>query len=123
MAIAIDPAPFDQMIDNFAQTVSRNAWTEAYDNSTGAEILDWSTTSTSLTAAFFKKDQLWKMDKEGLFENSDAIILLKRTESANIVKNDKITYDGQEYLVDKVVKRQPAGTLCYIAVGLHIHDY
>lgn len=106
---------YETMIDNFTKTVSHQVVTQTEDNMSGSEELTWAT-AVDLSCAFYRRGDNWIFQKEGLFEDADAIMLVKT--SATVVKNDKITYDGVVYIVDHVVPRGLNGTNFYQAVEL-----
>lgn len=106
------------MIDNFAKTISREAVTQTQDNMTGSEELSWGTAG-NITGAFFRKGENWQMEKQGLFENADAILLVKPAVTIN--KNDKITYDSASYIIDTIVTRSMNGNVFYKTASLFLY--
>ena len=93
---------FETMIDAFAKTLTRTPVTKTISNVTGNESLTEGT-PVSISGPFFRQEDDWSQDRAGLFQGADAILLLKNDVVLN--KDDKITYDGQDYRVEKVVDR------------------
>jgi len=104
-------AAYETMIDNFAKTISRTPVTKTTSNITGDETLT-DGTPANITGAFFTKEDDWVQDKQGLIQNADAVLLVKT--SVTINKNDKLTYSGETYRVDKIETRRLNGTAFYI---------
>lgn len=111
MALNVSTAAFETMIDNFSKTVSRTPVTKTTSNIAGDETLT-DGTPADISAAFFRKEDEWLQDKEGLIQNADAIIIVKTSQTIN--KNDKITYDSETYRIQKVVTRRIGTTAVYI---------
>lgn len=112
MSINVDIRVFTTMIDNFDKPVSRTAVTKTESNISGDETLTDGTITADIDAAFFRKQDDWIMDKPGLIQNADAIILVKTSQALN--KNDKIGFDGENFRVDKVIPRYVGPTKVYI---------
>ena len=70
-----------------------------------------STEEPYANGAFFRKEDDWVQDKPGLIQNADAVLMVKPGVSVN--KDDKLTYDSEDYRVDKVVTRRYDGTSVY----------
>jgi len=114
MSINFDTKTFtDHLIPNFAKTVSRTPVTKTTDNVYGDETLTEGTPE-NISADFFRKEDEWIIDKIGLLQNADAIILVQPDQALN--KDDKLTYDSEDYRVDKVVTRR-LGTSAFYKVG------
>jgi hypothetical protein len=96
-------AGFITMIKKFSKTITRTAVTKTTSNSSGVETLTEGSTNTIL-GALFRKEDAWSQDKMALFQNADAILLIQLTETLN--KDDKITYDSENYRVDKITTRR-----------------
>ena len=108
MALNLTPGAtaYELMIDNFSKTLTYTPVSERLDNITGDQNFTDGGTS-SVTGAFFRKEDAWFQDKSGLLQNADAILLIKMSVTLN--KDDKITYDGEDYRVQKVVTRSVNG--------------
>ncbi len=76
--------------------------TKTTDNISGSETLTYAAT-TEKTVVFRKRVQRYIQGKEGLIDLGDAIILA--TTSYNFKKDDKISYDGETYIITKVIQR------------------
>ncbi len=111
MSINVSTAVFETMIDNFAKTVTRTPVTKTTSNTSGDETLTDGSTE-NISVAFFRKEDDWVMDKEGLIQDADAIMLVKTSQTLN--KDDKITYDSEDFRVQKVVDRYIDSTKVYI---------
>lgn len=103
---------YELMIDNFAKTISRTPVTKTLHPVTGDETLS-NGTPGNITGAFFRKEDEWIQDKPGLIQNADAVLLIK--EGVTLNKNDKLTYDSEDYRVDKIVDRRLGTTVFYQA--------
>ncbi len=108
--INFDAVAFQKMLTAFAKTVSRTPVTKTTSNYTGDETLT-DGTPANISAPFFRKEDEWVMDKPGLLQNADAILLILPAQAMN--KDDKITYDSETYRVDKVVTRRLGTTAFY----------
>jgi len=115
MSINFKADVYETMIDNFAKSLTYIPVTKTLDNTTGDEAFADGTTST-ITGAFFRKEDQWIQDKPALIQNADAVLLVKKTVTVN--KNDKITYESETYRVDKVIVRRLGTTVFYNAAQL-----
>lgn len=102
-------AGFEHMIDGFGKTISRIPVTKTEDPLTGEEYLS-DGTPVNITGSFFRREDDWAQDKEGLFQNADAIVLVK--DDVTINKNDKLSYDSENFRVHEVVPRR-LGTIMF----------
>jgi len=100
----------------FSKTLTRVPVTRVIDNITGSEILQEGTPDTAYKAVFFRREDQWKMDNPGLFQDSDAVMLVQTTGTIN--KDDKITFDSQNYRVKSIATRYLGGTAFYIVAQL-----
>ena len=112
-------AAYDTMIGNFEKTVTHEVVTITHDNYSGQESLSFAN-SVEVKGAFFRRGEGWQWEKQGLFENADAILIVKP--SVSIKRDDKITYDDATYKVGTVVKRELAGSHFYTSVELFLSD-
>lgn len=101
---------FETLIDNFQKTISRTPVTKTISNITGDETLTEGI-AADIIGAFFRKEDEYVQDKIGLLRNADAILMVKHDVTIN--KDDKLTYDSQDYRIDKVVIRRLNGTPFY----------
>ena len=110
MSINFTNAGYELMIDNFGKTISRTPITKTESNISGDETLTEGTV-VSITGAFFRKEDAWAQDKEGLFQGADGILMIK--DGITVNKDDKITYDSEDYRVQKVITRLLGTTVFY----------
>ena len=110
MSINFASVTYETMIDNFSKTISRTPVTKTISNVSGQETLTEGSAS-NISGAFFRKEDAWSQDKEGLFQGADAILLVKSGVTIN--KNDKLTYDSEDYRVVKVIERRLGTTHFY----------
>ncbi len=108
--INLTNAPFETMLDAFAKTISRIPVTKTTDNFSGDETLT-DGSAVDIQGAFYRKEDMWMIDKEGLLEGSDAILLVK--DDVTINKDDKLVYDNKTYRVQDVIKRRLGTTQFY----------
>ena len=87
---------YELMLDNFSKTLSRTPVTKTTSNITGDETLTDGTPGNIL-GAFFRKEDEFVQDKIGLIQNADAVLLVKNAVTIN--KDDKLTYDSENYRV------------------------
>jgi len=104
---------FETMLDAFGKTISRTPVTKSEDPLSGDELLT-DGTAVNITGSFYRKEDEWAQDKEGLFQNADAVALVK--DSVTINKNDKLTYDLETYRVHEVVPRRLGNVQFYSLV-------
>ena len=106
---------YTTMINNFSKTLICTPVTKAENNIEGDETLTDGTPS-SITGAFFRKEDEWLNDKSGLIQDADAILLT--LPSVTINKDDKISYDSENYRVEKTIERRLGTTTFYKAIQL-----
>jgi len=112
MSINFDTAGFTALLDNFAKTISRTPVTKTTSNISGDETLTEGTPA-NISGAFFRKIDVHNPDKFGLLQNADAVLLVKPAVTVN--KEDKLTYESEDYRVDDVVTRRLGTTAFYKA--------
>jgi len=112
MSISFDASAYQKMITNFAKTISRTPITKTTDNFSGDETLTEGTPG-NISGAFFKNSDEWVLDKPGLIQGADAVLLV--LPSVTINKDDKLTYDSETYRVDTVITRRLGTTNFYKA--------
>jgi len=101
---------YELMIDNFAKTISRTPVTKTTDNITGDETLTEGA-SANITGAFFRSEDAWSQNKEALFDGADAVLLVK--DGVTLNKDDKLTYDSEDYRVVSITDRRLGTTVFY----------
>jgi len=106
-------AGYEMMIDSFGKTISRTPVTKTTSNITGDETLT-DGTPANITGAFYRAEDAWSQDKEALFQGADAVILIKNAVTLN--KNDKLSFDSEDYRVNSMVTRR-LGTTVFYKVG------
>jgi hypothetical protein len=112
-APTLTTAPFFDMLTFFAKSITRYAAIKTTDNSTGDESFTYAAAQT-ISGALYKRSQSYTQDKEGLFDDADAIVLVKP--DVTITKNDKLVYNGDTFRVspkDDVVTRKLGETAYY----------
>lgn len=109
MGAAITNSSFLEMITTFAKSITYTPVTKSTSNLTGDETLTDGTPST-ISGAFYRKEDSFMQDKFALLDNADAILIVAPT--VTLSKNDKVTYDSQTYRIDKVVTRR-IGTVSF----------
>lgn len=93
------------MIQNFSKSLSYTPVTKSTDNLTGDETLT-DGTPTTISGAFFPKEDNWSQDNPGLLQDADAVLMVLPT--VTITKDSKITYNGDTYRIAKVKLREYA---------------
>ena len=101
--INIDESVFTKYMEALPKSLSKITVTKTTDNLYGDETLTDGATTT-ISGTFFRKEDVYVQDKPGLLQNADAILMVKTSVTLN--KNDKITYEGETYRIDKVVTRR-----------------
>jgi len=119
MTINFDTTTYENLIDNFGKTISREAATKTTDNVTGDETLSYAAAS-NITGTFFKKSDEWMQDKQGLLEGADAVLMVKN--GVTIAKDDRLTYDSEEYLVQDVITRRLGTSVFYVMARCFKND-
>ncbi len=104
----------NNVFGNFSKTVTRTPVTRVEDNVSGSETFTEGTPDTAYLAVFFRKEDDWAQEHAGLFENADAVMLIKTSQTVS--KDDKITFDGEDYRVEKVTMRY-LGTIEFYRVA------
>lgn len=109
-SIAFDANVYNKWIDAFTKTIPYFAVTKTVSNNSGDETLTYAA-SANISGAFFKRGQNYNLEKAGLFENADAIFCSKTGVFLN--KNDKITFNSENFIVDNSIKRYFGSTHIY----------
>jgi len=93
-------ADFDRMLDNYAgRQITHTPIVKTTSNISGQETLT-DGTSVTIKAYFMRTNQLWDFEKMGFLEKGNAVMLAKYADG--VVKNDKITADGNDYRVKEI---------------------
>ena len=100
-------ADFTQILNDFSRTLSYKIVTKTTDPLTGAETSSFGT-ADNVSAIFFKEDNRYLFDKEGLLEVGDAYIICPTTQG--IKRYDQFTIDSQTYYIENVTRRYVLGT-------------
>lgn len=93
---------YELMIDNFSKSLTYTPVTKTIDNVEGDETLSDGTPS-SITGAFFKREDVYNQEYLGLLQNADAILIVHSDVTIN--KEDKITYSGEDFRIQEVEQR------------------
>jgi hypothetical protein len=86
--------------------VTRTPITKTTSNVNGDETLTAGTPAT-INVYIARKNRPWFLDKAGLVEGGDAIMLVAYSQT--IAKDDKITWNGNDYRVQTVLDRDMLG--------------
>jgi len=95
--MVISRTPVETGIDFFNKTLTHTPVVKTTSNNTGDEILT-SGTSRTIKGAFYRREDSDTPDKPGLFNEADAILLVK-IKYSDIGRNDIITYNNEEFRV------------------------
>lgn len=104
----------DYAFDSFKKAVTRTPVTTTTDNRTDQEILTEGTAAT-IYAIFYRQEDVTDKAKQGFLQNADAIIQVLPDQALN--RNDKITYQGENYRVIKSPTTRRLGTQAFYKVG------
>jgi len=90
----------DSIITRLARSVSQSTNTRTVHPISGEETLT-AATATTISMVFYKTDQKWFFDKEGMVQGGDAFGVTSST--TTLSRDDKITVDGSTFRVhDKI---------------------
>jgi len=105
--IGIEQSDFtNNALSDFGVQLSWEDCTKTNDNITGDETLSYST-AVLTTAVFVKRSQRYEQTAEGLVDLGDAYIMSPI--SLGFAKNDRITYEGEIFLINEVIRRRANG--------------
>jgi len=105
--IGIVPADFtDNALVDFGVTVSWEDCSKITDNITGDETLGYAE-GTNITVVFVKRSQRYTQGKEGIVDLGDAYCMSEVSDGFS--KNDRITYEGEKFLIGDVTTRRADG--------------
>lgn len=114
--MVISRTPIENGIDFYSKTLIRTPVTKTTSNIDGDETLTEGT-PVSFKGALYRKTDGVVPDKIGIFNDADAVLLVKV--SVTINHYDKITYDNQDYRIIKPpITRTLGGTTIYKRVDL-----
>lgn len=88
--------------NDLKRTVSYEVVTKTIDPMSGTETSSYAT-ATNKTMIFFLNDNKWLFDKDGLIETGDAYVMAET--SVGIKKFDRITVDGETYIIKNTTTR------------------
>lgn len=109
---------FDQYLVELGATVTRTTVVKSVSNIEGDESFTDDPVSTSVVCYFMREGQEWFFEKPGQIETGDAFMLIKDTQDMN--KDDKITYQGETFRVDRIIDRYVSNTKNYKQVNLFL---
>lgn len=100
---------------DFGVTATHSVATKTQNPITGAETLSYAT-GVSITAVFVKRTQRYEQAHEGLQELGDAFMMTAL--GTDIKKDDKITYNGDVFIVIDTIQRDANGTSMFDSSNL-----
>jgi hypothetical protein len=107
---------YANMLTKYGDDVVRTAITKTTSNIEGDETLTGGSTST-LRAYLSHRVRPWFVDKAGLIEGGDAVMIVKSTDTVN--KDDLITHNNITYRVQSIIARtQPGGNTAFYTAQL-----
>lgn len=105
--IGIVPADFtNNALTDLGVTVTWEDVTKTNDNITGDETLSYAE-GVSKTVVFVKRSQRYAQGKEGLIDLGDAYCMSQNSDG--FAKNDRLTYEGEKFLIGDVITRRADG--------------
>lgn len=104
----IMPKAMTQIFNSAKRAVTHEVATTSISNITGSEEITYAD-GASIDIIFFKREDEYRQDIEGMFQNADCLIFDK-ADNNNIARNDKITVDGNTYIIQSVLPWNSAGT-------------
>jgi len=94
---ALSVKEFDSILNNYSgRQVTHIPVVRTTSNISGQETLT-DGTAVIIKAHFMRTSQRWDFEKAGFLEKGDAVLMAKYAD--NVVKNDKITVEGNDYRV------------------------
>ena len=91
--------PIEDGVDYFSKTLVRTPVTKTVSNIDGDATYTESS-AVNIKGAFFRRVDEVDPNKIGRYDGADAILLVKTTVTLN--EHDKITYNSQNYRIEKV---------------------
>lgn len=104
MAIAT-VGDFNAILNDLKRTVSWYDATKTISPMNGVETVTYAS-AVSKEVVFFRNDNKYIFDKEGIVEVGDAYIMAPTT--MNFAREDKVTIDGETYIIQKIIRRHMA---------------
>jgi len=98
---------FTQILTDFTRTVSYKVVTKTTDAMSGVETSSFGAAANQ-SVIFFKEENRFLFDKEGLLEVGDAYILAPL--AIGIKRYDQFTIDGETFYIENVTNRYVTGT-------------
>ena len=94
---ALSVKEFDSILNNYSgRQVTHTPVVRTTSNISGQETLT-DGTAVTIKSHFMRTSQRWDFEKAGFLEKGDAVLMAKYAD--NVVKNDKITVEGNDYRV------------------------
>lgn len=90
----------DSIITRLQRTVSKSSNTRTIHPISGEETLT-AATAANLSMVFYKTDQKWFFDKEGMVEGGDAFGVTSST--TTLSRDDKVTVSGEVFRVHDLI--------------------
>ena len=106
-------ADFGQILTDFQVTITYEARTKATSNITGTEVETYAA-GVSKNAVFLKRLTRFIFDKEGIIDTADAYLMVDVDDGFQ--RYDRITYSGEKYMVENVIRRLGPG-------GVNMFDF
>ena len=101
-------------------SVTWEAVTKTTSNITGDETLSYAG-GVAKTVVFVKRSQRYAQGKEGLVDLGDAYCMSENSDAFK--KNDRITFNGEKFLLDNVITRRANGeTMFDFANAFKVED-
>lgn len=94
---------FERIISDIGVTVSLYRFTQNQSNITGDENIDNYSSAVSIKGVFELNQRDFKLDREGIMEQGDASFYSRASD--NVLKDDKISFEGKTYLVEDKTRR------------------
>jgi hypothetical protein len=109
---------YPKMIIKYGTDVVLTSVTKTTSNIEGDETLTDGSTAT-IRAFLTRKNRPWFVDKAGLIEGGDAVMLVKPTDTVN--RNDKVTWNNNTYRIQNVLARdQGGGNIAFYSCNLFL---
>ncbi len=108
---------FNQVLNICGCSIDLYAVTKTISNDYGDETLTEGTKQT-INGYIVKQNHRWTFDEEGQIEGGDALLLVPAT--ASIKKDDRISFDSENYVVENTQERMVEGKLVYTRCNLFL---
>jgi hypothetical protein len=108
--------PFLNLLDGFAKTLTRTPRTKNTNPLTGEE--DFSDgTPVSIRGPFFRSEDSYSQEQAGILKDADGVLMVRGDVTIN--RDDKITYESEDYRVHEVEVRRLGTITFYKLVRLY----